>query len=198
MAGISEFRSYTSTPARRNTFYCYCTKELIQDQAIFFMLVDAYRVKRRKRQALFLNDWFIEGNIPEVLQDGGYLGIVNISSAMQTAVSERTTSAISSVGLTFADKRRKHGGGVKGFFGAVFQKAGNTGVAENLFDGPQAQVVAMLDENGKHGFGGIGGARATYQPDGKYQPLGYFANKVPIFRKHLKTNGFDRDELGIY
>lgn len=193
MAGIDEFRAYTSTPARRHTFYCYCTKEFIQDQAIFFMLVEAFRISRRKRQALFLKDWFIDGNIPDALQEGGYLGIVNISSTLQQTVRTNTSNAVSAVGLTFRDKVRSHG-----FFGAIGKKLGDTSVSGTLFDTPQSQVVSMLDEAGKHGFGRDGGAGATYQPDSTYQPLGAFAGQVQILRKHLKTADFDPDELGLY
>lgn len=198
MAGITEFRSYTNTKARRHTFYCYCTKEFIQDQAIFFLLVEAYRESRLKRQALFLTDWFINGNIPDVLQDGGYVGIVNISSSLQATVSAGANNAVSAVGRTFSDKMANHGGGVGGFFGALRQKLGDTKVSAGIFDTPLAQVVAMLDDAGKHGFGGVNGYGATYDPDATYQPFGGFAHQVPIFRKHLKTAGFDPDQLGIY
>lgn len=198
MAGIKEFRSHTNTKARRHTFYCYCTKEFIQDQAIFFLLVEAYRESRLKRQALFLTDWFIKGNIPAVLQEGGYVGIVNISSSLQTTVSDRANNAVAAVGRTFSDKMEKHGGGVGGFFGALRQKIGDTKVSADIFDTPCAQVVSMLDDAGKHGFGGVDGTGATYAPDATYQPFGAFAHQVPIFRKHLKTAGFDPDQLGIY
>lgn len=193
MAGIDEFRAYTNTPARRHTFYCYCTKEFVQDQAIFFILVEAYRASRRKRQAAFLKDWFIDGNIPDALQDGGYLGIVNISDTLQNTVRANTNNAISAVGLTFRDKVKTHG-----FFGAIGKKLGDTSISGNLFDAPQNQVVTMLDETGKHGFGGVGGAGAKYQPDSAYQPLGAFANQMPLLRKHLKTAGFDPDDIGLY
>lgn len=198
MADIKEFRAYTNTQARRHTFYCYCTKEFIQDQAVFFLLVETYRQSRLKRQALFLNDWFINGNIPDELQDGGYIGIVNISSSLKANVSGQANAAVAAVGRTFSDKMANHGGGVGGFFGALRQKMGDTKLAGDIFDAPLAQVVTMLDETGKHGFGGVGGAGATYNADATYQPFGGFAHQVPIFRSHLKTAGFDPDQLGIY
>ncbi len=198
MAGYDDFRSYTSTPARRHTFYCYCTKELVQDQAIFFLLVEAFRGKRSKRQALFINDWFINGNIPDELQEYGYLTNVNIAADLKNSVSDRAQAAVADVGLTFADKRAKHGGGVRGFFGAVAQKFGDTGVSGDMFNAPQAQVVTMLDENGKHGFGGAGGLGATYMANGKYQPRAMFSGQVQIFGKYLKEAGFKPNELGIY
>ena len=198
VADINDFRNYTNTPARRHTFYCYCTQELVQDQAVFFMLVEAYRQRRLKRQAVFLNDWFILGNIPDELQDRGYLGIVNIADTAKNTVSQNATAAVNAVGKTFADKVRNHGGGARGIFGAVKQKLGDTKVDGELFNRPQEQVVSMLDETGKHGFGHIGGAGATYQPDGVYQPRGTFSHQVPIFRKYLKTVDFDPDNLGIY
>lgn len=198
MANINDFRNYTNSPARRHTFYCYCTQELVQDQAVFFLLVEAFHQSRLKRQAVFLNDWFILGNIPDDLQDRGYLGIVNIADASKNAVSRNATAAVDAIGKTFGDKMRNKGGGIKGFFGAMKQKIGDTRVDGALFDQPQAQVVGMLDETGKHGFGRDGGAGATYLPDGVYQPRGTFSHQVPLFRKHLKTAGFDPDSLGIY
>jgi hypothetical protein len=197
MASIAEFRAYTSTPARRNTFYNYCTTRYVQDQAVFFVLVDAFKAEKRKRQATFINEWFINGNIPDEYTRNGYLGIVNISSGLQGTISTNTTSAVSAVGLKFADKMNNHGGGVRGFFGAIRQKLGDTTVSENLFDTAQAQVVTMLSDVG-HGFGGEGGKGATYKPDGTYQPNGSFSQQVIRFRKDLKEAGFDPDKLGIY
>ena len=141
MASITEFRAYTSTPARRNTFYSYCTTRFVQDQAIFFLLVDAFKAERAKRQATFINEWFINGNIPDLYTDNGYLGIVNISDTLKGTISTNTTTAISAVGRTFADKMSNKGGGVRGFFGAIKQKMGDTGVSDTLFDAAQAQVV---------------------------------------------------------
>lgn len=198
MASIAEFRAYTNTAARRNTFYNYCTTRYVQDQAVFFLLVDAFKADKRKRQATFLNDWFIKGNIPDEHTQNGYLGIVNISSGLQGTISTNTTSAVSAVGRNFADKMNNHGGGVSGFFGAIREKLGDTTVSDSLFDAAQAQVVTMLDDNGRHGFGGVGGAGATYKPDGVYQPVGAFSQQVIRFRKDLKIGGFDPDKLGIF
>ncbi len=192
MAGIDEFRDYTNTRRRRHTFYCYSTKEFVQDQAIFFVLVEAYRKTRSKRQALFLTDWFVEGNIPDDMQDGGYLTNVNISSELKNKISGETRTTVGNVGLTFADKREKHG-----FWGAVKLKTfGDTKAPEKLFDTAQIQVAKMLDD--RHGFGGVKGAGATYQPDSSYQPNAVFSGQAQILRKHLKTAGFDPDDLGIY
>ncbi len=43
MADKQKLQSFTNTPTRRHTFYCYCTQRFVQDQAIFFLLVDAFR-----------------------------------------------------------------------------------------------------------------------------------------------------------
>ncbi|HEY4253027.1 MAG TPA: hypothetical protein VGM87_17585 [Roseomonas sp.] len=196
MAGLDDYRRYTSTPARRRTFYCYCTKEFVQDQAAFFVLVEAYRVSRRKKQALFLNDWFINGNIPQTLQAGGYLSIVNIAASLQKSTSDATTAAVAAVGKTFADKMANQGGGVGGFFGALGKKISGTGVPADLFDAAQGQVVGML--NDRHGFGAQGGLGATYQMDGSYLPNGIYAGQVAAFKSALTTAGFDPDSLGIY
>ncbi|MEW9615570.1 hypothetical protein AB3G45_17275 [Shinella sp. S4-D37] len=198
MAGINEFRTYTNTPKRRNTFYNYCTTRFIQDQAIFFLLVEAFHESRSKRQAAFLNDWFIQGNIPQDLSETGYIGIVNISSDLQKTISANTNNAISAVGRTFSAKMTNHGGGVGGFFGALRQKMGETTVTADLFNTAQSQVVTMLDDGGRHGFGGVGGVGATYNSNGAYQPLGSFSALVVHFRKELKAGGFEPDKVGIY
>ncbi|MBN9028478.1 MAG: hypothetical protein BGO05_06855 [Rhizobiales bacterium 63-7] len=191
MADKQKLQSFTNTPTRRHTFYCYCTQRFVQDQAIFFLLVDAFRESRLKRQAVFLNDWFIEGNIPQALQDNAYLGIVNISQKLKEFTSTGTSQAISNVGRTFADKRAKHGGGVSGFFGALKQKMGDTKLDGNLFDSAQSQAAGMLGDTSQ-GFDTI------YKPDGTYQPSGVFAAQVPLLRKELKAVNFDPDSLGIY
>jgi hypothetical protein len=196
MAEIADFRSYTNTPKRRHTFYCYCTQEFVQDQAIFFVLVEAYRATRSKRQGLLLKEWFIDGNIPDELQDGGYLTQVNVAGSDRDAMGNRVNTEVNRIGLTFADKRAKHGGGVRGFFGAAFQKLGNTSLSGDIFDSAQRQVVKMLDETGKHGFC-TPVAAGRYNPDGTYQPKAFFVPMVVPLRKHLKEAGFNPDQLGF-
>lgn len=191
MADKTKLQSFTNTPARRHTFYCYCTQRYVQDQAVFFLLVDAYRVSRLKRQAEFLNKWFIEGNIPKALEANGYLGIVNISQKLKEFTSEGANKAISDVGRTFADKRAKHGGGVSGFFGALKQKLGDTKLEGHLFDSAQTQAAGMLGDRSQ-------GFDTVYQPDGTYQPAGIFAQQVQLLRKELKDVNFDPDSLGIF
>jgi hypothetical protein len=197
MAELEVYVAYTNSKARRRTFYCYCTKEFIQDQSVFFVLVEAFKKDRKKRQAAFINDWFVNGNIPEDLQEGGYLTKVNISNALATETSQATANAIKAVGATFAEKMANKGGGASGFFGALQQKmSGSTKLSASLFNQAQLQVVGML--NDRHGFGGEKGAGATYQPDSDYQPNGFFTKQVIVFKKKLKENGFDPDDLGIY
>ncbi|CAN7192917.1 hypothetical protein LJR030_000445 [Rhizobium sp. LjRoot30] len=193
MAGIDEFRSFTNTPSRRHTFYCYCTQKYIQDQAVFFLLVEAYRESRLKRQAEFLNNWFINGGIPAELEANAYLGVVNISDAMTQSVNDSTNSAIRAVGRNFAEKRANHGGGIGGFFGALKQKVGDTKVGGTLFDKPLMQVVGMLGDRSQGFDGGCG-----YEKDGNYQPNGKFAGQVSRLRKELKAVNFDPDKIGIY
>jgi hypothetical protein len=197
MANVDDFVRYTNTTARRRTFYCYCTQEFVQDQGVFFVLVEAFRVGRKKRQAEFLNNWFINGNIPENLQEGGYLTLVNISADLKNTTSTGVTGAIAAIGKTFSDKQARAGGGVGGFFSALGTALfKDTKVPANLFDAAQRQVAGML--NDRHGFGGDGGGGATYRPDGTYQPRGTYAAQAQIFKLALTENGFDPDDLGIY
>jgi len=198
MADLSIFQSYTNTPQRRNSFYCYSTKFFIQDAAIFFILVEAYRTYRSKRQAVFLNDWFIDGKIPDDLQEGGYLSQINISSDLRKEYSKGASDAVNAVGRTFADKAKNHGGGITGFFGALKQKTGDNRLSAGVFDEPQSRVVEMLDSNNAHGFGDDGGAGATFKPHLHYQPFGKFATQTLKFRGALKAVGFNPDTLGIY
>lgn len=84
----------------------------------------------------------------------------------------------------------KHGGGVGGFFGALRQKAGDTGVDVDLFKAAQSGMVEMLaDPYNKFD---------TYNPDNAYQPNPTFSSQLMLFRKDLKSAGFDTKDLGLY
>lgn len=155
-------------------------------------------MNRSKRQAVFLNDWFIEGKIPDELQEAGYLSQINISSELRNEYSKGTSDAINAIGRTFADKAKKHGGGIAGFFGALKQKTGDNKLSAGIFDEPQSRVVEMLDSNNAHGFGDYGGVGATFKPYLRYQPFGKFATQTQKFRGELKAVGFNPDLLGIY
>ncbi len=194
MADIQDFREYTSTPLRRNSFYCFSTKRFTQDVAIVFLLVEGYRKDRRKRQANFITDWFINGNIPEDLQERGFLSKMNIASELTREYSAKANSAIDAVGLTFKDKAKNHGGGLGGIFGALRQKTGNNKLSIDLFDEVQLRTVEMLNENGFHD----GEGNLIFRPDHTYMPFGGFAGKLPKFRMALKEAGFDANALGIY
>ena len=199
MATVEEFREYTNTPKRRHNFYCYCTKRAIQENAIFFLLVEAYRQKRQKRQAQFINDWFIDGNIPKEFTDSGYLAPMNISAQMKAQVSRDVINTLTAVGKTFKDKISRHGGGFTGFLGAVGQKlATDTSVSGDLFDGPQAQAATMMTGNNDHGFGKANTSGLLFDPDATYQPSPFFNEEVLAFKRHLTLNGFSPTDLGIY
>ena len=185
---VDKFRALTNTPARRHSFYCYCSQKFAQDQAIFFLLVEAFRQSRAKRHAIFINEWFIKGNIPATLD--GFITKVNISATLSKSVGGSVDSAVAAVGRTFSDKMAKHGGGVGGFFGALRQKAGDTGVDADLFKSAQSGMVEMLaDPYNKFD---------TYNPDNAYQPNPTFSSQLMLFRKELKSSGFDTKDLGLY
>lgn len=197
MANITHFREFTNNKERRRSFYCYCTNLQSQDQAIFFLLVEAYRVTRRKRQAIFINDWFIKGEIPQTLQAGGYLSKVNIQSAVQKQISSVTADSVAAIGKTFADKVKVNGGGIFGFFGAMAQKTADNKPPQELFEAAEREVVVMLNGN-DNDFGNAEGKGGKFIPDHFYQPFGAFAAQAQIFKGHVKTADFDPDDLGIY
>jgi len=188
-SNVEKFRELTNTPARRHTFYCYCTQKFAQDQAIFFLLVEAFRQSHSKRHAIFINDWFIKGNIPAALD--GFVTQVNISSSLSKSVGKSVDSAVTAVGKTFSDKRANHGGGFGGFLGALRQKMGDTGLDADLFKNAQAGMVEMLaDPYNKFDD--------TYKPDGMYQPNPSFSKQLILFRKEIMSVGFDAKDLGLY
>jgi len=197
MADIVKFRGFLTTPARRRTFYCYTAKLFLQDQAMFLVLVEAYRASRSKRQALLLTDMFIDGNIPDILAEGGYVTKVNIEKALATTMSAANNAAVNAVGKTFADKQKLAGGGASGFFGALKAKLSDTKLPEDLFAAAQGQVCVMLSE---HGFDGVSrNLNLVYNPDGTYMPPATFSGaQIAALKQILKTGGFDPDDLGIY
>lgn len=197
MAKIEHFRQFTDNKERRRSFYCYCTNLQSQDQAIFFLLVEAYRAARRKRQAIFINDWFIKGQIPQDLQAGGYLSKVNIQQQVQQSISGATTTAVNKIGRTFSDKVAVNGGGIAGFFGALAQKGADTRPPQELFEAAEREVVGMLNGN-DNDFGNAEGKGGKFIPDHFYQPYGAFAKQAQSFKGQLKIAGFDPDDLGIY
>jgi hypothetical protein len=197
MANIQHFRAFTNNKERRRSFYCYCTTLRTQDQAVFFLLVEAYRAARRKRQAIFINNWFIKGEIPAILDAGGYLSKVNIQSAVEKQISSLTADSVAAIGQTFADKIKVNGGGISGFFGAIAQKTADNKPPQELFEAAEREVVGMLNGN-DNDFGNAQGTGGKFVPDHFYQPYGGFAAQVLIFKGHLKTAGFDPDDLGIY
>lgn len=135
MEDIDIFREYNNTPLRRNHFYCFSTKGLTQDVAVIFLLIEAFRRERRKRQANFITDWFIDGNIPEDLQDRGFLAKLNIDIDLTRQYSAKASKAVGAIGLTFADKAKNHGGGISGILGALKQKkARSKELSADLFD----------------------------------------------------------------
>ncbi len=186
---LSMYREFTNTPNRRHNFYCYCSHLYCQEMAIFFMLVEDFRRDRRKRQAVFLTEWFVKGNIPKDLKDEGFLTEINISSKQVKEYGARAEGAVNAVGRTFIDKAKNHGGGVKGLLGALKQKkSGNTQISGEIFDDMQIYVIGMLNEN----------RAADFKLDHDYMPNGKYAGKIAKLRMALKDAGFDPNGLGIY
>lgn len=192
---VANFRPYTTTPERRHNLYCFTTTKYSQESAVFFLLVEAFREKLQKRQALFIKDWFIKvpSDIPDDLSEGGYLAPMNISAKSRAAIVAETNVTLSLAGKTFKDKISRHGGGVRGFFSAVEQKfTTDTSLAgsSELFYEAQKQAVDMITDPAQ-GFG-------AFNPDNRYQPNGVFAKQTQMFKKHLTVNGFSPQDLGIY
>ena len=183
---LSLYRDYTKTQDIRHNFYCYCSNLYFQELAIVFMLIEDFRKSRRKRQAAFITEWFIDGKVPADLQS--FLSEVNLSSKKSKQYRSGAEGAINAVGRTFADKAKNHGGGLKGIFGALKQKSSSTQISGDIFDEMQLDIIAMLNENGGEQF----------VPDSSYMPNGKFANQIHKFRQALKEASFDPNALGIY
>ena len=193
---------YVDTPQRRHNLYCYCTHRWAQDSAVFFILVENWRKKRQKRQAQFINDWFIQGNIPDELTKGGYMMQVNLSPKLWDETNANVTNGIAAVGKTFADKRARHGGGFTGFLGAVGQKLfTDTSLAdEKVFNEAQNVAAVVMQGNNDSGFFGTRNPAThfLYNPDATWQHNPIFDKQLPVLKRYLTMNGFSPVELGIY
>jgi hypothetical protein len=190
MASLEEARQWCSNKTRYHNLYCFGWQQSSYDQVIPFILIEAYRVNRRKRQAVFINEWFVKGNIPD--QFKVYFDKVNVAGAKLDIEYNKISGVISDIGRTFGDKIDKQGGGLAGFFGAIeLSIFGDTKPPEKLFDNIQSELARMFDT-------GSTGAFYSFKPDKKYQSPGQFSNLIIEFKKILTENGFDPDQIGIY
>lgn len=172
----------------RRNFYAWSTLEYATESAIFLLMVHQFRQDRKKRQAQLIYDWFIKGEIPEALQDYGYLSRINISSRESQEASTRFNDAMSKVGKTISEKISKHGF----VAGVALAIGGDTKLAADLFDPAARLVWSMLVSDSKYG------SRSKHQPSAEYQPRASFATQVALLKKAMKEAGFDPDGLGIY
>jgi hypothetical protein len=181
-----DLENWTDTKAHRRAFYCWSTTVFLQDQAMYWSLVRVFRHDPKKRYASFINDWFIEGNIPEDMQAKGYMSKFNTSAERSGNISANVQVANRT--KTFAGKMQAAGGGVGGFFKALKVKlTTDTKLPTNIFDSTIRDLTEMF-----------GDARHNFQRNQQYQPNGAFADQVQGLKKYLTEAGFDADDIGVY
>ncbi len=181
---------YTNTRARRHTFFCYCTQKHYSDIAVYWLLVQQFKTDRKTTQAQFIKDWFLDGNIPEILQGGGFLSRANIDGTVSAPVSGAVEKFARATTFTSG-----------GLFGALQMKiSGATRPPADLFDATLVNLHQGLEDlpiQPKNG----------YNPDGTYQVRGGTVNsqvqfpieqQIQILSRNLTLAGFDPDRAGIY
>ena len=189
-------REITTTKQRRNSFFNYATQAGTCNEAVFFLLVEAYRKKPRKSQAEFLNDAFVQGKdmgqtINTFSEGGINIGPRDMDKA---ALSRTINTGIESVGRSFHDKVEKNG-----LITAVTSKIlrDPTGLDANIFDVAQDWAASNVwfshcPDATPGTPQGIFNASSTYQTNARY--------KVYLFKFQLKLTslGFNWIDLGIY
>jgi len=97
---IAVLTGYTKTPAKRHNLFCFSTQTFAQDAVVYWLLVQQFQTDRKKSQALFIKDWFIDGNIPQNLQDGGFLSKCNAEDAVLKNIGEAVPKSIAATAFT--------------------------------------------------------------------------------------------------
>jgi hypothetical protein len=163
--------NYTKTPVRRQNFFSYLTKKHGQHLAVYWLLVQQFKSARKKTQAQFIKDWFLDGNIPADLREWGFLRPLNAGDSLGSEVGKRVAAG------DFT------GGGV---FGGLM---GKPKLPANLFDETLEQIREALQDPGY-------GLR-TFQPDvpSKQRSI---KDQVLSLKWHLTRAGFDCLMAGIY
>jgi hypothetical protein len=188
---LKDLAGYTNTEARRQVFFSWSTTQFAQDQAVYYLLVKHYRLTPKKKQAQLIKEWFLDGKIPDDLQDKGFLSRVNIAASVRDEVG-KTAGYYASI-RTFRDKVAyfaNKGFGAGSIGAAIGLKlSGKTKPPADLFDATlTTDFLIMLDDSIRRG----------YRPDGPYQANGTFKTQTQKLRTHLQLAGFEPDFLGVY
>jgi hypothetical protein len=175
----------TNTPARRHAFFCYMSQKWNEDLGLFWLLVQQFQTDRKKKQALLLKDWFLDGNIPAECDDDDLrLSRLNIAASVRNPAST-AAGRFRSV-LTFTQKIDAAGG----LMGAIVMKiTGESTPPADLFDKALNGIWQPLQNPAID--------LENFNPDGSYKFRGD-ANKMQILSALLTAAGFDPDSAGIY
>jgi hypothetical protein len=189
---------HTNTPARRHNFFCYCTINSRSPFAVYWLLVQQFRTDPKKTRAQLINDWFIDGNIPTYLKEGGFLDTLNIGGEVGRKAVAPVKTYIATT--TFADG---------GFFGALHSKISGTRAPANLFDDTLAAIgdaaydfewllkkkTPVFNADRKYQLNGGNGAVVGQNREASLRPV---QQLVIYLASHLRVAGFDPKKAGIY
>lgn len=177
---------WISTPAKSKNFYQFTLTASTQENSAFLILLKSFKLQRRKRQALFLADLFVDGNVPQVLE--GYMMEVNLPADVQKTTSTKVHADIASLGMSFADKVAN-----RGLLGAIGQKfSEDTRVPAERFDEAEREITSLVYKN--HGTATAGN---KYRPETNYAEIvkrvdryATIKGKEASFRQLLTAAGF--------
>ncbi|MBN9029496.1 MAG: hypothetical protein BGO05_01190 [Rhizobiales bacterium 63-7] len=194
------FRGCTDTRIRRKNFFDFACKTYNGSNAVAFLLIEAYRKSGKKRHANFINDNYIKfQKVSEYAKDfpkySLFMGDINVKDSKRTSIGDETSRQIGSVGLTWKDKIKKQNNALD-IFRSVTKMSGTTQIHPDIFEPAQVDISSdlwsvMAPELQENNYG-------IFNPDSSYQPNSDISANLPKFRKILKENGFDGDEIGIY
>lgn len=194
------FRGCTDTHVRRKNFFDFACKTYNGSNAVAFLLIEAYRKAGKKRQANFINDNYIKfQKVSKYAEEFPkyylFMGDINVKDAKRTSVGDETNRQIESVGLTWKDKIKKQDNALN-IFRSITKMSGTTQIHPDIFEPAQVDIssdlwTVMAPELQENNYG-------IFNADCSYQSSSDVSANLPKFRKILKENGFNGDEIGIY
>ena len=177
---------WISTPAKSKNFYQFTLTASTQENSAFLILLKSFKLQCRKRQALFLVDLFVDGNVPQALE--GYMMEVNLPAEAQKTTSTKVRADIASLGMSFADKVAN-----RGLLGAISLKfKEDTRISAERFDDAEREIASLVYKN--HGTATAGN---KYRPETDYAAIvkridryATIKGKEASFRQLLMDAGF--------
>lgn len=171
------------TKQRRTNLFNYATRTYSANEAGFFLLVEEFRKTGSKRQAVFLRDTYIKGDVVEGLEK--VTGQINLDRRDATSeLIKKVSDHVEGVGLSMKDKIRDNG-----LLKAIELKMGNTSIDKTLFDAAQDEAAMNIYRSFQN---------YNFRLDEKYQPHPDCHAQVKKFRQGLILLKFDMFALGIW